>query len=867
MNARQTPGGMPDMSDPATIPVIAIGGSAGALEPLEAFFQNAPVENGWCYIVVQHLSPDYRSMMDSLLSRRSSMNICHIEDGLALAPNTIFLNKPNTTSVVTKHGIFKTTPYRSDAKLPHLPIDALFRSLVSRSPQNTVAVVLSGSGGDGSIGGQLLHAAGATVIAQTPSEAAFTSMPRALMALGVADHVSLAGDMPELIAGALNAPPDGDGPRMSGDASRTIMTLLERQHHLDIASYKSISVNRRIHRRMSLRGEQSLETYVKKLESDPQLLDELYHDLLIGVTEFYRDPESIKALRKEVIDPLVARSAADRPLRIWVPGCSSGEEAYTIAIEVSESLRAAGQSPDFRIIATDIHRRSIDIASAGAYPVSAFDKVDPELTDRYFRREGDTYYVEQRLRQKIIFSVNDVLSDPPLLNIDLISCRNLLIYLRQDAQKRVISMFLFGLRQNGVLMLGPSETLGKLSEDFEVLDGRWRIFRKVTANRPFSASFVSDRMGLANRLNQPQEPQHPHTISLATSSTSAVLRNRDALIKGYNSLLKRHAPSSILITANGEVLSWFGSAAAFIDTKNNLADWTVDEIVHPDLHTVINVGVEKLRTGETIPLTRAVQIDLGEGRVEQCTVFIEPLDLNEHPILILVRVTLNDLPEVEAALTARRIDPEVSGNDAQILSKRVRELERDLKFTEETLQHITERLEASSEELQASNEELQASNEELQASNEELQSSNEELHAVNEELITVSAEHERKIELLSVLNRQTESVMEILRIGTIFIDNDMQITRFSMLIGNWFGLERHDVNRKVSVIGPRMTFCDLPTAAQRVMKSGTSEFFFGQHENVTLRVEVHRTTGAHAPSIGDGVVAIFRQGDDIRHDG
>ncbi|WP_425102047.1 CheR family methyltransferase [Tropicibacter sp. S64] len=849
--------------DPAKVPVIAIGGSAGALEPLEAFFQNAPVDEGWCYIVIQHLSPDYRSMMDSLLSRRSTMTIKHIEDGQALEPNTIFLNRPNTLATVDKRGYFETSPYETDARLPHSPIDSLFRSLVSRHPQKTVAVVLSGSGADGSMGGQLLHAAGATVIVQAPSEATFTSMPRSLMNLGVVDHVAQAADIPAIIHRALTNPEGaGENLPLSGDASRTIMSLLERKHHLDISSYKSISVNRRINRRMSLRGEQSLEKYVEKLGKDDQLLDELYHDLLIGVTEFYRDPDSIIALREEVLDPMVKEYAADRPLRIWVPGCSSGEEAYTIAIELSESLRQAGHLQDFRIIATDIHRRSIDIASAGIYGSAALDKVPEELRRRYFRQDGDNFIVEPALRQKIIFSVNDVLNDPPFLNLDLISCRNLLIYLRQDAQKRVVSMFLFGLRKNGVLALGPSETLGELSSDFETINARWRLFRKVVSSRPFSANFISDRMGLAHRISH---AEHSNTDDsprvLTTVSRNNTGRNRDALMRSYNSLLKRYAPSSILITADNEVLSWFGAASAFIDTKNNLADWTVDEIVHPDLHTPISVGLEKLRLGESASLSRSVTIDLGEGRKQKCTLVVEALDMKVKPILVLLRILL----EGDAGSLHGEEEPLAMTNndDTEILARRVQELERDLKFTEETLQHVTERLEASGEELQASNEELQASNEELQASNEELQSSNEELHAVNEELITVSSEHERKIEMLSTLNQQTESVLETLRIGTIFLDSNLLVQRHSLLIGEWFGLETHDFGRKISVIGPRLDFINLDTVARRVLETGKSEFFSGQHEGMTMRVEVHRTQEDSRKDSSDGVLAIFRQGGDI----
>ncbi|WP_339107627.1 chemotaxis protein CheB [Thioclava sp. GXIMD4216] len=830
--------------DSHALPVVALGASAGGLEPLEAFFSNCPDSTGWAYIVIQHLSPDYRSMMDELLSRRSKMRIEHIEDGMRLEPNTIYLNQPNqTVELVGDH--FVTTAFGERGHRPPMPIDALFRSLVERPPEATVAIILSGSGTDGTRGAQILHNADATVLAQAPAQAAFSSMPRSVLTAGAVDRVLEVEEMPEAISIVFTMGKKGRGAltEMEGSASQAILKLLERKYHVDFSSYKPINVQRRIDRRQHLRGLPSLEAYRVLLSEDANALEELYQDLLIGVTEFYRDPEAIRILRKDALDELVERSDDDAPLRIWIPGCASGEEAYTIAIELSEALEAARLDRKFRIIATDVHRRSIDIASAGIYSETSVAKVPAELRAKYFIQHRDQYIIEPKLRQSIIFSVHDALSDPPFMNLDLVSCRNLLIYLNEEPQARIISMFLFGLRKDGFLLLGPSETIGRFGPEFKQINARWRLFQKASSRRVLDRNILSHQLGSATRNSEraPVTSARPAPRrNAATNSTFFDMSHREMLIAGYDALLKRYAPSSILVTTDGHVLSWFGAASAFIDTMNNLAEWTVDEIVHRDLQFPIKVGMERLRQGVLDISSREVKVDMGGGRLRSVVLRIEPLDQLTRSRLMLVDITFREASETDAEDAPPKSAKPISFNeDVLLLTRRIQELERDLRLTEETLQHVTERLEASGEELQASNEELQASNEELQASNEELQSSNEELHAVNEELVTLSTEHELQIDKLSELNEHTDTVLRKLRVGVIFVDSDLRIRRFSDLVGAHFLLEAHDVNRPLAVVTPKLSFIDLPKLAREVISSKTSRNAEGDHEGHHLRIEVH----------------------------
>ena len=827
-------------ADLKKIPVVAIGASAGGLQPLEEFFMAAPTGSGWCFVVTQHLSPDFRSMMDKLLGRKTSLTIRHIEDGLTLAPDTIFLCKPNVEAVL-EDGVFRTRVYEKADDLPHLPIDTFFASLTRHEIKNTVAVILSGSGRDGTRGAIELFNSGGHVLAQSPYEADFPSMPKAVIEAGAVDQILKASELPGAISEILAHSQEGRGTpvKLAPDTKATILGYLEERFNLDFGPYKPENVARRIARRQHLRGCATIDEYYQELQNDPELGDELLSDLLIGVTSFYRDPQAIAMLRSLVIAPLVQDSKPGSPLRIWVPGCASGEEAYTIAIELAEAIRQSKLNCQFRIIATDVHRHSLETASAGTYSEESVRKIPTELRNRYFQRSGEHWLVNSELRQRIIFSNHNVLTDPPFLDIDLVSCRNLMIYLRDDAQARVLSMFLFGLRPSGFLFLGPSESLGPAVEDFVTVDARWRLFQKVSASsrsmRPYP--LVGN---VRKRMNRPfhdvieREKGRLHKPLL---QDVAEARNRETLIRSYDLLLKQFAPSSILITTDGDVLSWFGAAAAFVDTMNNLADWTIEGVVHHDLHFVINVGIEKLRSGEFKTIVRKVEVDLGKDRLTPCTVTLEAIDTARNPRLLLVKLRLDENDDEEILEAVEPADASQK-DDAALLGRRIRELERDLKLTEETLQHVTERLEASGEELQASNEELQASNEELQASNEELQASNEELHAVNEELVTLGTEHERKLEMFTELQRDTEYLLETLNIGIVVVASDLKILRFSNLIARDFELEDHDLGRGLRVIGPRLDLVDLPSITENVIETGRARALTGTHGSHSYEISI-----------------------------
>lgn len=842
------------------IPLVAIGASAGGLEPIEKFFDAVTGEPGMSFVIVQHLSPDYRSMMDELLSRRTNLPIKRITDGLALEENTIYLNRADTY-VELINEVFRTSPYVEGEDLPHLPIDRLFTSLSSRDPKRTIAVVMSGSGSDGAQGAQVLHGMGAAVLVQSMKESSFNSMPRSVLLSGAVDRVLDAADMPSVLQdiftfGKQNSRADQ---QPFSDGVGKILALLEAQNGLDFRNYKASNVNRRLIRRMSLRGHANLAEYEGILAQDPEALDELFHDMLIGVTEFYRDPEAVASLRVKVLNKLAQDTEANAPIKIWVPACATGEEVYTIAMELSEALREAGSSRRFRIIGSDIHAGSIETASRGYYSDEKMEGVPSALRERYFTKTSEGYVVNASLRQQIIFSTLNLISDPPFINLDLVSCRNLLIYFDDESQGNTISMFIFGLLNGGHLFLGASESVGKFGMAFEIVDAKWRIFKKTGAGVDVSRNVLKKRAvsvdapRLGAMTNLPVPPKKFQT-------QISELQSREVLMRSYDTMLKRYAPSSILMTTDGKVLNWFGAASQVVDTMNNLADWTVQEIVHSDLHFAINVGVEKIRLGQEDAHSRTVTVNLPDRSPCECHVSVESLDQIGGNGLVLAKVDFSG----EAQATAGSVeilpadDVRNLSEDSTILAHRVHTLERDLRFTEETLQHVTERLEASGEELQASNEELQASNEELQASNEELQSSNEELHAVNEELVSVSAEHRRKIDLLSELNEDTEVILKILKTGVLLLDQEYRLRRFSALVESAFLLQDHDINRAISTVGPRLDFADLVVLTEKLKKTREPQIVSGDHKGVELTVEVRETTFGAIDSRMPGFIVLFR---------
>jgi two-component system CheB/CheR fusion protein len=776
------------------IRVVAIGASAGGLESLEQFFDNMPADLGLAFVIVQHLSPDFRSMMDQLLARHSSMSIQRAADGVLVRPNVVYLNTPRTELTIAG-GVLHARD-SSDAEAPTLPIDVFFRSLAEEQKEKAIGIVMSGTGSDGTRGAAALREAAGTVIAQDPSSAKFDSMPRSVVERGVASATATPAEMPKLIQRLIRGEELLEKDLAHADSDelpeREIIKLLHRRYGTDFGYYKSATVNRRIRRRALLTHIHSMHEYAEILHTDADELDTLYHDLLIGVTAFFRDAEAFSSLSSNILPELLADMSPQRQIRVWVPGCASGEEPVSFAILISEYARQRQLPLNVKIFATDIHFASLEIAGLGLYPESITRSLSPDLIVTYFDQIGDKYRVKQNIRRLIVFSQHNLIKDPPFTRMDLVSCRNLLIYFDDVAQKKVLAFFHFALRKHGALILGPSETTGDIADEFETVDKRWRIYRKIrdirlrdsTVMLPMSPDQLTNEHATASL----SEARPARLSNLQPASTQ-----RQAIVRAYDSILERYAPPSLLVDKNSEVVHIFGDADRFLRISSGQFNRKITELLRKDLRIAIGAAIERMQVQQANTARGSVILNVKDSAGIDLEIGLEKLyseGFGSEYILITLKEK-QETPTLPDALQNPAIAAE--NVDRAFLVRRVEELERDLKSTEDNLQSVIE-------ELETSNEELQATNEELMASNEELQSTNEELHSVNEELYTVSAEHQRKIEELTELTADMENLLRSTDIGTVFLDADLRIRRFTPAAARTFNLLPHDIGRPIQHI-------------------------------------------------------------------
>lgn len=776
--------------------VVGIGASAGGLESLERLFTHLPASTGLAYVVVQHLSPDFESLMDTLLAPKTPMPIHRVVDGMELRPDNIYLMPPKKEMIVSSNHLVLTD---KDLSLGlSLPIDRFFRSLAYEMGNRAIAIVLSGTGSDGSRGVVEVKRHGGLVIAQSSETAKFDGMPRSSVATGVVDHVLSPEEMPNTLLRHIAHPLagfDGQAGKTESMGMEAIYALLRAEYGIDFTYYRPSTVMRRTERRASINHSLDLGAYVRQLREDPAELNSLYRDLLIGVTKFFRDSEAFEQLGQKVIRRLIESRDDTEELRLWCAGCATGEEAYTLAILVCEQLEKFNKSIPVKIFATDVHRASLDFASSGLYPEESLDQMSDERRERFFRRQGEGYVVLPELRQKIVFAPHNIIRDAPFTRLDLVTCRNLLIYLQPVAQEKAISLFHFGLRAGGFMFLGPSESPAELQPEFETIDEHWKIFRKRRDVRLPSDIRLPSLAGGNGQvvLSGPISP--PHSKSVVRQSNPGL---------PFEAILNSHLPPSILVSESREVLHIFAGAEVFIRHKGGRPSLDILDMVDAELRIAMSGAIPRaLKLNETVVFhgIRAVTSQ-GEQRV---TLTVKPIPVNrsENPLALV---------SFQSALPVDKDAPFDSTSNINDLSRdRMLSLETELRFTKENLQ-------ATIEELETSNEELQATNEELVASNEELQSTNEELHSVNEELYTVNAEYQRKITELTELTADMENLFASTEVGTIFLDADLCIRKFTPQIATAFNLMPRDIGRKLSAFSHSIDDLDIHGDLPRVLR-------------------------------------------------
>ncbi len=777
--------------------VVGIGASAGGLDALERFFDNLGADTRMAFVVVQHLSPDFRSMMDELLSRHTSLPVRLVEDGVGVEANHVYLIPPGKEMIISGGRLLLSE--RDKQQELSLPIDVFFRSLAQDCGERAVAIVLSGGGSDGSRGVRAVYESGGLVIVQDAQTAQFEGMPKTAREAGVAHWVLAPHDMPRVLLEhskiRRTAQPVSALTRCNAvHGFDAIYSMLEQEFGLDFTNYKPSTVTRRIERRLALTRAEDVDRYVARLRIEREELDTLYRDLLIGVTRFFRNEEAFDILEHQVLPDLLRRGPRDVPLRVWVAGCATGEEAYSLAITLSDAVTRFGDRP-VKIFATDVHRGSLETAARGVYDADALVNVPRERIERYFQPCGNAYQVIPDIRQMIVFAPHNVIRDAPFTRVDLVSCRNLLIYLQPPAQQKTLSLFHFALNRGGVLFLGPSESPGHVAHDYDVIDKHWRIFRK----------FSDVRVPVDARL-QPSKVIQPRTLAPASASHFARY-SISQLLGTYDSLLDEFLPPSLLVDDRGQLVHAFAGASRHLKPHDGRQGLEVIEMVGPELKMILAGGMRRALAEPSAIVFTGVNLDGPDGS-STCKVTLRRVTGRSGGAFYLL---VSFEPSAEAA--SRPSMSEVEFNLDQVSREQLGALEAELSSTKENLQ-------AAIEQLEASNEELQASNEELLASNEELQSTNEELQSVNEELYTVNAEHQRKIAELTELTNDMDNLLSSTDIGTIFLDPELRIRKYTPQIAHAFKLLPQDIGRPIETFAHTMQHPELVDDLRACLDSG-----------------------------------------------
>jgi two-component system CheB/CheR fusion protein len=768
-------------------PIVGIGASAGGLEAFEAFFSHMPADTGMAFVLVQHLDPRHETLMPELLSKHTAMPVLLVSEDTPIRTDSVYVIPPNATVTIAEC-VLRISP-RERTRGRRMPIDSFFRSLAEDQGDDAVGIVLSGTGADGALGVRALREHGAMTMVQAPSSARYDSMPRSAILTGMVDHVVPVEEMPFRLMEHLRnllelrggGSPEGLRHEVEENLSRICAVLRRRTGH-DFSRYKQSTLVRRVRRRMTEVRTDSAAVYLGLLAEDPREVDHLFHDLLIGVTHFFRDPEAFAALERKAIPKLFEGKEADDQVRVWVPGCSTGEEAWSLAMLLLEHAGSLDMPPHVQVFATDIDTQALETARQAWYPEQIAEQVAPDRLARFFGKHGNLYRVTKEVRETCLFSAHNLITDPPFSRLDLISCRNLLIYLEPDLQNKLIPLCHYALRPGGFLFLGPSESVAAHPELFRAVDKRLRIFQaKDAILRPPVSFPLAERSRFAVR-------------GLGDGLLRAPRADVQSLAQVFERILLDHySPACVLVHELGDIVYFSPRTGRYLEPAAGAPRLNVLEMARPGLRLDLRTALHKAVTGRAPVSHEAVPYEAG-GQEQRVNLSVRPmLELGEDQGLYMV--VFEDVRE------SADVPAQVSPQDVATIQR----LESELRSTKDHLHATLEELESSNEELVSSNEELLAINEELQSTNEELQTSKEELQSVNEELETINAELKKKIEELDRANGDLQNLFQSIQIATIFVGRDLRIQRFTPAATEVLRLIGSDVGRRIEDIAPRFS--------------------------------------------------------------
>ncbi|MCC6134196.1 MAG: PAS domain-containing protein [Candidatus Contendobacter sp.] len=795
---------------------VAVGASAGGLEAIESFFSHMPPDSGLGFIVIQHLSPDYKSLMVELLSKRTPMPVHRAEDGLSVLPNNVYLIPPKKNLTIF-HGKLLLSE-QDHSKGIKLPIDVFLRSLAEDQSEKAVAVILSGTGSDGTRGLRVIKEYGGMVMVQDEESAKFNGMPRAAISTGLADFVLPPDQMPGQLLSFSKHPyitkVERSETLLSDEQGLTrIFAILREKCKVDFTFYKPSTVTRRIERRMTINQTDDIRDYVAYLSNNPGEAVALYRELLIGVTSFFRDPDAFDCLVQHGL-PEIFRSAGSREIRFWVACCSTGEEAYTMAILARECMEMLGTSHDVKIFATDIDRDAIHYAASGSFPESVAADISPRLLAKYFYKKDDNFQIARNIREMVVFAQHNLIKDPPFTNISLISCRNMMIYLQPILQRKVLEFFNFSLNPGGILMLGTSETTGDMADYFESIAPKWKLYRSKGRLKPLADA--THLLSVTDTRTRDLRGQ------FAVARRALRLGEEERVLERFlEAATHDYIPLTVIVNSQMEVLHVLGDASSYLKLPSGKVVNDISKMAARELAIPLTTGIQKVfRQHQELRFANIRMTQDNDARMVNLRIRPMPDKKGQDP---LVAVFIEEVKKVESV----ELDPTTvqSYDLSREAEERLRDLEQDLQFTRENLQ-------ATIEELETSNEELQATNEELLASNEELQSTNEELQSTNEELFTVNTEYQSKIIELTELNNDVDNLLSATQIGQLLLDENLEVRRFSPKIAQIFKLLDSDMGRPITHLSHYLLGCDPIQMVREVQTTGQS-----------LEQEVHTQAG------------------------
>ncbi|MDZ5635600.1 chemotaxis protein CheB [Janthinobacterium sp. GMG1] len=826
---------LPTVTEAPTIgfPVVAIGASAGGLDPIVAFLTHVPPESGIAYVVIQHLDPTQKALLPELLQRATSIPVTEITHQTALRPNHIYVIPSNADLGLSKGRFLLSEPLQLRGH--RLPINAFLESLAAELGELAVGVILSGMGSDGTRGLQAIKQAGGLTLAQHPDTAKFDMMPQSAIAADAVDLVDFPDKMPEKIVSYLfrSSFLELPGREPSGrNALQEIVALLSEHTGNSFSDYKINTVLRRIERRMSLYQMTSMEEYIPYLRNNPTEIDLLFKELLIGVTNFFRDPKVWEYLKMVVLPQMLAAHPDGRAFKAWIPACSTGEEAYSLAMVFHEVV--AGSNPpakySLQIFATDLSADAIDRARQGRFPPTISSDVSAERLERFFLQDKNDYLVRKEIRNMIIFAQQNIISDPPFTKLDILCCRNLLIYLNAKLQQRLIPLFHYALNRDGVLLLGSADTPGHFSDLFSPLTTSTRLYRR-----------------LDNLARQRLLTYFPTKVSSATPPTPSDTRevSMPGKIQSHveQLLLQKYSPAAVLLNQDGDILYINGRTGAFLEPAAGKANWNIHAMAREGLRYELASLIKQALQSDSLVRLKGLVLKDYAGQAQGVDLTAEALRQPEA-LRGMVFVTFDSVPLAAAPRRGRSPNPKVL------------ELEQQLIQARNEIQAVRDEMQTSREELKSANEELQSTNEELQSANEELTTSKEEMQSLNEELYTVNAELQSKVDDLSLVNSDMKNLLNSTDIATIFLDSDLRIRRFTAPATQIYKLIQTDLRRPLSDIVNDLAYPNLEADALEVIRS----LVFCERQVQTkngrwynVRIMPYRTV----ENVIDGVVVTF----------